>query len=85
MASPYVNIYKDDPTKNGTDGTAVSMGNSYENAIRFALDAEQNESKTVKCAIRTEVGYIVKDVVISDLKYGNAASFNGRWYHSRRA
>ena len=71
MASPYVNIYKDSPMKNGTDGTAVSMGNSYDNAIRFALDAEQNESKTIKCAIRTEAGYIVKDAVISDLNDGN--------------
>ena len=71
MASPYVNIYKDNPTADGTDGTAVSMGNSYENAICFALDAEQNESKTMRCAIRTEAGYIVKDVVISDLNDGN--------------
>ena len=70
MASPYVNIYKDAEGKIyqvSRDGTAVSMGNSYEDAIRFALDAEQNESKTMKCAIRTEAGYIVKGVVISDL------------------
>lgn len=71
MANPYVNIYKDNPIAGGTDGTAVSMGNSYENAIRFALDVEQNESKTMRCAIRTEAGYIVKDVVISDLNDGN--------------
>lgn len=71
MANPYVNIYKDSPTKNGTDGTPVSMGNSYTDPIRFALDAEQNESKIVKCAIRTETGYIVRDVVIADLNDGN--------------
>ena len=40
MANAYINIYKDNPTEGGIDGTAVSMGNSYTDPVRFALDAE---------------------------------------------
>lgn len=71
MANPYINIYKDNPTAGITDGTAVSMGNSYSAPIHFSLDAEQNESKTVKCAIRTEAGYLAQEVTLSDLNDGN--------------
>ena len=67
MANPYINIYKDNPTADAVDGTAVSMGNSFEEPIRIQLNAEINESKTIPLAIRTESGYRARDVVISDL------------------
>lgn len=67
MANAYINIYKGSPTAGATDGTAVSLGNSYTEPIRFALDAEQNETQIEKCAIRTEAGYAAQDVVIRDL------------------
>ena len=67
MANPYINIYKDDPTAGGTDGTAASMGDSYASAILIQLNAEQNESKIIPLAIRTESGYHARNVTISDL------------------
>lgn len=74
MANAYINIYKDNPTEGDTDGTAVSMGNSYTDPIRFALDAEQNETKIAKCAIRTETGLKALNVTISDV-----GDTNDRW------
>lgn len=53
----YINVYKNNPTANGTDGTAVSTDGSFSSPIDFVLDAAQNESKTIKLAIRTESGY----------------------------
>ena len=67
MASPFINIYKDNPTAGGTDGTAVSTGDSFASPIQFTLDAEQSESRTMKCAIRTGAGYKAQNVTISDL------------------
>ena len=67
MANPYINIYKDNPTAGGTDGTAVSMGDSYASAILIQLNAEINEIKTIPLAIRTESGYLARNVTISDL------------------
>ena len=67
MANPYINIYKDNPTAGGTDGTAASMGDSYASAILIQLNAEQNESKIIPLAIRTESGYHARNVTISDL------------------
>lgn len=65
MANAYVNVYQGNPTAGGTDGTIVSTGDNSA-PISFALDAEQNESKTVKCAIRTETGYTYENAVIAD-------------------
>lgn len=66
MANPYINIYQDNPTAGATDGTAVSLGNSFNAPIRIQLNAEINESKTIPLAIRTETGYLARDVQISD-------------------
>jgi hypothetical protein len=66
MANEYCNVYKNNPTVGGTDGTAVSTDGSFTSPMSFILDASQNEEKVQKFAIRTETGYIAKDVVISD-------------------
>ncbi|MBQ3335816.1 MAG: hypothetical protein IJG80_00245 [Selenomonadaceae bacterium] len=71
MASRYINIYNNNPTEGGTDGDVVSTGNDYSNPIYFLLDAEQNESKIIKLAIRTAEGYAARDVSISDLNDEN--------------
>lgn len=57
MANAYINAYKNNPTAGGMDGTTVSTGGVFTAPIRFTLDASQNESQTVKLAIRAEAGY----------------------------
>lgn len=67
MANEYINVYKNNPTAGETDGTAVSTDGSQLAPIQFVLDASQNESKTIKLAIRTESGYITTGITtISD-------------------
>ena len=67
MANPYINIYKNNPTAGGTDGTAVSTGGDFTAPLTFTLDASQNEEQVQKCAIRTESGYVTSGLVtISD-------------------
>ena len=58
MANNYINIYKNNPTAGGTDGTAVSTNGDFTSPINFKLDASQNQTQTVKLAIRTEPDYI---------------------------
>lgn len=50
-------IYKDNPTANATDGTAVSTDASYLSPVAVELDASKNETKTIKLAIRADSGY----------------------------
>ena len=52
MSNAYINVYKNNPTVGGTDGTAVSTGGAYTEPIVVSLDASQSESKKVKLAIR---------------------------------
>ncbi len=67
MANAYINIYKNNPTAGGTDGTAVSIGGTYTDPITVSLNATNSESKTVKLAIRTESGYVTTgNTVIAD-------------------
>ena len=66
MANQWVNIYKNNPTEGGTDGTAVSTGGTFTAPITFVLDASVNEEQAQKMAIRTETGYIARDVTLSD-------------------
>ena len=65
-ANDYINIYTNNPTAGATDGTAVSQNGDFTAPITFTLDASENESKTVKLAIRTETGYTATDVTIED-------------------
>lgn len=75
MANAYINIYKNNPTAGGTDGTAVSIGGTYTDPITVSLNATNSESKTIKLAIRTESGYVTTgNTVISD-----SGDTNDRW------
>lgn len=75
MANAYINIYKNNPTAGGTDGTAVSTDGAYTSPITVTLDASQSESKKVKLAIRCETGYTTSgNTVISD-----NGDTNDRW------
>lgn len=67
MANPYINAYINNPTAGGTDGTAVSTDGANTSPISFVLDASENESQIIKCALRTEPGYTTTGTVtISD-------------------
>lgn len=75
MANSYINVYKNNPTAGGTDGTAVSTGGAYTDPITVSLDASQSESKKVKLAIRCETGYETSgNTVIAD-----SGDTNDRW------
>ncbi len=57
MANPYINVYMNNPTAGGTDGTAVSTDGAFTAPISFSLDASQNEDQVLQLAIRTQSGY----------------------------
>lgn len=52
-----INVYKDNPTAGGTDGTAVSMAGNFSSPVQFTLDASKNESAIQKLAVRCNAGY----------------------------
>lgn len=62
----YINLYTNNPTAGGTDGTAVSTGDTETNPISVSLDASKNESRVLPVAIRTDNGYKTDgDTIIS--------------------
>ena len=67
MASEYLNLYMNNPTADGTDGTAISLDGTQLSPLSVSLDASTNETKKVKLAVRTEKGYVATgNVTISD-------------------
>lgn len=78
MANSYINIYKNNPTENGTDGTALSCDGAYTSQLSVELIASQSETKVVKLAIRAEDGFkTTSDTIISD-----SGDTNDRWKFS---
>lgn len=57
MANAYINLYKGNPTSGGTDGTIISLSGAMTSPIEFALDATQEQSKSMTVALRCESGY----------------------------
>lgn len=53
----YINLYMNNPTAGGTDGTVISTDNAENAPLTAVLDASQSESKIMKCAVRCESGY----------------------------
>ena len=75
MANAFINLYMNNPTEGGTDGTAISTDGTYTSPLTVSLDAAINESKTVKLAVRTETGYTTTgSTTISD-----NGDTNDRW------
>jgi len=75
MANAYINLYMNNPTAGGTDGTAISTDGTYTSPLTVSLDASINESKTIKLAVRTESGYTTTgNTTISD-----SGDTNDRW------
>ena len=67
MASIYINVYQGNPTEGEKDGIVVSTADTFDAPINFDLNAEENEFKVIKLAIRTETGYKVTNCTITDL------------------
>lgn len=57
MANQYINLYMNNPTSGGTDGTAISTDGTYTAPLSITLDASVSETKIVELGIRTESGY----------------------------
>ena len=80
-----VTLYKNNPSAGLTDGISVSAAGDFSSPIQFTLDAAQNESATVKLAIRTESGYRVNgNTTITDINDTNdrlklSLTENGTW------
>ena len=67
MANPYLNIYMNNPTAGGTDGTVISTGGDQTSPLVITLDASTNETKKAKLGIRCEAGYATTgDTTIQD-------------------
>lgn len=78
MANPFLNAYQGNPTEGGTDGTIISTDGAQTAPLVANLDASQNESKKIKCALRCESGYTTYgDTVIQDNN-----DVNDRWKFS---
>lgn len=56
MANAYLNVYMNNPTADGTDGTQVSTDGANTSPISATLDASKAESSVIKCALRCESG-----------------------------
>ncbi len=57
MADPHLNLYMNNPTAGGTDGTVISTEDSFTAPLNFILDGAQTETQIAKLAIRAESGY----------------------------
>lgn len=58
MSNKYINLYMGDVTEGGSDGIPISTDNTETSPLEITLDAANNESKTVKVAVRCEPGFI---------------------------
>lgn len=75
MANPYLNLYMNNPTAGGTDGTAISTDGTYTAPLVVTLDASVSETKVVKLGIRTQSGY----TTVSDTTITDSGDTNDRW------
>ena len=63
--SNYIALYYNNPTAGLKDGTIISDNGSFTSPLSVTLNAINNESKYVLCAVRTNPGYAtVGDTVI---------------------
>lgn len=55
----HLHLYMNNPTAGDTDGTEISSGDDTL-PLNVTLDANQSETKAVKCAVRCDTGYEVE-------------------------
>lgn len=70
--STYISIYTGNPSKDGKDGTLISENGSFTSPLTVTLNATKEESKYIKCAVRTASGFAtVGDTVLSFEGFSN--------------
>lgn len=75
ILNSYLNIYGNNPTAGGNDGTIITEEGDLSSPLSFILDATENETKTATLAIRAESGFqTLGNTTISDL-----ADTDDRW------
>lgn len=52
-----LNIYKDNPTAGGSDGTKVSLNGDFSAPVNFSLDARNDDEQIIQLALRCDDGY----------------------------
>jgi hypothetical protein len=75
MANQYINVYTGSVSVGAKDGTIVSTNSDQTSPIAVILDATNNETKYIKCAIRTEAGYKTVGNTVITLSGTNAAKW----------
>lgn len=55
----HLHLYMNNPTAGDTDGTEISSGDDTL-PLNITLDANQAETKAVKCAVRCDTGFLVE-------------------------
>lgn len=74
MANAYLNVYMNNPTADGTDGTLVSTDGAQTSPISATLDASKEENAVIKLALRCGSGYVTDTNGASITFEGNTAS-----------
>lgn len=74
MANAYLNVYMNNPTAGGTDGTLVSTDGAQTSPISATLDASKAESAVIKLALRCGAGYVTDTNGASITFEGSTAS-----------
>ena len=57
MNSQYINVYMNNPTEDKLDGVAVSADGDLTNPLEVTVDAQQEEVKKIKLAVRCNTGW----------------------------
>ena len=77
MANAYINLYTGNPTAAGTDGTAVSTGDTEASPVSVTLNASNAETAIIKCALRCESGYKTSGNTV--ITFTGSSTPSGRW------
>lgn len=73
----YINLYMNNPTSGGTDGDAISSGDSEANCLSVTLDAANSEtSNAIPVAIRCEAGYKTTGNTVISFVGSNASKWS---------
>lgn len=57
MNSQYINVYMNNPTEDELDGVAVSADGDLTNPLEVTVDAQKEEVKEIKLAVRCNTGW----------------------------
>lgn len=66
--SNYIALYYNNPTAGLKDGTIISDNGSFTSPLSVTLNATNNESKYVLCAVRTNSGYATVGNTVIDFE-----------------